>query len=37
MRMNHIITLLKTALIGATCLVFGLASAGAQASRAVDH
>src|SRR5258708_7433969 len=36
-RMNHITTLLKTGRIAAACLVFGLASAGAQASRAVDH
>jgi hypothetical protein len=36
--MNHITTLLKTGQIAAaSLLVFGLASAGAQASHAVDH
>jgi hypothetical protein len=35
--MNHLTTLLKTGHIAAASLVFGLASAGAQASRAVDH
>jgi hypothetical protein len=34
---NQITTLLKTGHIAAASLVFGLASAGAQASRAVDH
>src|SRR5271155_2274430 len=35
--MNHIATLLKNGHIAAASLVFGLAIAGEQASRAVDH
>jgi hypothetical protein len=36
--MNHLSTLLNTSrILAASLLVFGLASAGAQASRAVDH
>src|SRR5580692_10842157 len=36
-RMNHITTLLKTGHIAAAALVFGLASASAQAADSVDH
>ena len=35
--MNHFTTLLKTGHIAAAALVFGLASASAQASHSVDH
>jgi len=35
--MNHITALRKTGHVAAVSLILGLASAGAQASRAVDH